>query len=487
MRYGIMLGLVLGFPLVALAEGSFVDVTSESGVKAAVEANYEKYPKWWMSGVNLVDLDGDGNLDLFLAAHGAGKAIALLGDGKGHFSVARGEWPTTEIHLACDINEDGKLDLQMTYQDGGAKWWTNQSTPGVLKFKDSGVTAQQGRANAMIDINVDGKVDWLHERPGVVFELGDGHGHFKPGGGLPIPQTRNEVNVHPVDLNGDGLIDLVVHWGRYDYEKGRSRIYLNRGQMRFEDATAQVGLHEDGLAIKGIGDVNQDGSMDLLVLENKRPEVYLNDGHGRFTRKAGAIKGIEQASHPNYVSWGLAAVVDIDNDGRPDVIWNGRNFLWLLKGAGDGTFQYMNKNWKIDDRSAATVDDGLCFGDIDGDGAIDVIGYSKIEDHRQIKVYRNALAQGNWLNVDLIGAAANACAAGAKIWVRDGQKLIAFEQVMILDSQSAHSYYALAPTQRHFGAGAAKTLDVTVEFYPSRKVIQRKGASVNTTLQVRED
>ena len=50
-----------------------------------------------------------------------------------------------------------------------------------------------------------------------------------------------------------------LHWGRYDYERGRSRVYLNDGKMNFADATQAAGLREDGLAIKGVGDVNEPG------------------------------------------------------------------------------------------------------------------------------------------------------------------------------------------------------------------------------------
>ena len=262
------------------ASGKFVDVTQTSGVGEALARHYERHPKWWLSGLNLVDLDGDGRLDLFFSAHGAGRSLALLNDGHGHFTEATGEYPPTEIHLATDVNEDGKLDLQMTWQDGGGKWWLNDSIPGRLSFRESNVSAGQARANALIDLNRDGKVDWLHERPGVSFEYGDGQGNFTPGGHLDVAPTRNEINVHPADFNADGFIDLAVHWGRYDYERGKSRVYLNDGKMNFTDVTVTAGLHEDGLAIKGVGDANQDGHLDLLVLEAGRPELYLNDGRG---------------------------------------------------------------------------------------------------------------------------------------------------------------------------------------------------------------
>lgn len=469
--------------------GGFRDITRESGVAEALARHYARYPKWWLSGLNLADLDGDGKLDLFFAAHGAGRSLAMLGDGKGHFIAAQGSYPPTEIHLACDVNEDGKVDLQMTYQDGGGKWWLNESTPGQLSFRETTCTAGQGRANALIDLNRDGKLDWLHERPGIAFEFGDGKGNFKAASHLEVANTRNEINVHPADLNGDGFIDFALHWGRYDFEKGRSRIYLNDGKMNFRDATAECGLAEEGLAIKGIGDVNQDGHLDLLVLENKRPEIYLNDGHGHFNKLAGAISGMEAATKPSYVSWGLAVVTDFDNDGIPDILWNGRNFLWCLRGTGGGHFTYVNKEWGIADYSAATVDDGLCFGDIDGDGKLDLVGYAPAgDDRRVVRVYHNELPAQNWLRVRPIGAPGNRAGAGAKIRITDAKtnKLLWFEQVMILNSQSSQSYYSTAETERHFGLGQLTQADVAVEFYPSGRKVEKKGATANTTVVMAE-
>src|SRR5438874_1795336 len=197
------LGLLTLFAMMAgpMRPAGFIDITDETGVAAAIERQYQKFPNWWLSGLNLIDLDGDGKLDLFLAAHGAGIAVALLNDGNGKFREPPGSWPPTEVHLPYDINEDGKLDLQMTWQDGGGRWWINESSPGRLAFRMSDLIAGQGRANAMIDINRDGKIDWLHENPGIVFELGDGSGGFKRAGNLEIGNTRNEINVHPVDLN----------------------------------------------------------------------------------------------------------------------------------------------------------------------------------------------------------------------------------------------------------------------------------------------
>src|SRR5262249_19038321 len=275
----------------------FIDRTRDGGLDAIVADKSAASPKWWLSGLHLVALDGDGHLDFFMSAHGGGGAVAALNDGKGHFKLAPGDYPTTEIHLAYDLDEDGLVDLTMTHQDGGSKWWLNRSRPGLLRFEPTRIErgTNTGRRQAIIDINRDGKADWLRGVPNVLtFDLADGLGGFTPAAGtLRVGDTaRAEVLCLPVDIDGDGLIDLLAEWGHYGHRKGHRRVYRNDGQGHFEDVTEACGLRGTDFAIKGVADVNQDGAPDLLVLEDLKPEVYLNDGTGKFTRKAGAIAGI---------------------------------------------------------------------------------------------------------------------------------------------------------------------------------------------------
>ncbi len=483
---------------------AFADVTASSGVDAILDADYLVSPKLWLSGIDLVDLDGDGKLDLFLSAHSQKGAAAGLGDGKGRFTYvdpAKATLPPSEIHMAYDINEDGLLDFQMTYNDGGGKWWLNHSMVGQANFLATRLDlgGGQARQNAMIDIDRDGKIDWLHEmgRGLTTWDKGDGKGDLvqtkKP---LLSTGWKDGPSMLPADLNGDGQVDMIMSMRGYEEEHtGRTRVFLNDGQMNFTESTKACGLSEGGLQIMGVGDFNRDGALDLICLENgKSVTVYINDGKANFTKLPDAVTGMEKATRPGDANWGLAVMTDLDNDGIGDVLMNGRSFLYVLRGTGGGHFTYMNKVWGIDDHSDAAVDAGLCFGDIDGDGALDILGFKRVRDRdqRRVKVYRNELPRQKWVNIRPVGLSGNKNAAGSKIRVyergglNDPQKLLAYEQVAIWARQVCHSYYSYTETERHFGLGTREAVDVSVEFYPSGKKVEAKGVQAGTTVSIQE-
>jgi len=104
---------------------------------------------------------------------------------------------------------------------------------------------------------------------------------------------------------------------------------------------------------------------------------------------------------------------------------------------------------------------------------------------RTLNVYRNDLAQQNWLNVRPVGPSGNAGAAGAKIhiYAADTNQLLWYEQVAQYDFQVATSYYGYGQTERHFGLRNRSAVDVVVEF-PDGTVRRINNVVANQTLLV---
>jgi hypothetical protein len=216
--------------------------------------------------------------------------------------------------------------------------------------------------------------------------------------------------------------------------------------------------------------------------------IYRNDGHGVFSLVADAVSGVASATL-TYSQWGTAVAADFDDDGIPDILMNGKYYLMLLRGTGDGHFVYMNDAWGITDVCPCSIDGGLAFGDIDGDGDLDVAGYANLDEPYQIKLYRNDNSPQNWLNVRPIGSRGNRGAAGAKIrlYASGTRQLVGYESVAIYCFQAAPSYYGRQVTERHFGLGTRSSVDVEVEFYPSGRITRQTAVNADNTIEVRED
>ena len=112
------------------------------------------------------------------------------------------------------------------------------------------------------------------------------------------------------DVDGDGLADLFFAGYGVD-----SRLYLNRGGWRFEDATATAGLELAGVLARGaaLADMDGDGDPDLVLTVHGAPNrLYLNDGTGRFARDTAARFEVSRAST-------TPAIADVDLDGDLDL------------------------------------------------------------------------------------------------------------------------------------------------------------------------
>lgn len=479
------------------AYAQFTDITNASGIATIINNRYAAFPDWWLSGIHYLDLDSDGDLDIFLSSHGGGPALAAVNNGQAQFSVASGSYPSTEVHLSHDTDEDGKLDLSMTYLDGGGQWWRNYSNASALDLRATSITTDgnSARTQLLADVNHDGRTDWIRSAPpGLRIDLGNGSGGFTMNSAsVTVAGTsfNENANVLPGDFDNDGDTDLLVMvGGGYDDTPGRTHYYRKDGALQWSVQTAGAGIPANGTVAKGIGDYDLDGDLDFIAIENKRlpPVIYRNDGNGVFARAANAVSGVS-AGTLTYSAWGTAVATDFDNDGVPDILMNGKYYLMLLRGTGGGNFAYMNSAWGITNVCACSIDGGLAFGDIDNDGDLDIGAYANVNEPYYMKIYRNVSPSRSWLRVRPVGNPGNRGATGARIrlYATGTTQLVGYESVGVYCFQAAPSYYGKAATERHFGLGSRITVDVEVQFHPSGRVVRQSSVAVNGVVEVRED
>ncbi|MDE3109341.1 MAG: CRTAC1 family protein [Acidobacteriota bacterium] len=152
-----------------------------------------------------------------------------------------------------------------------------------------------------------------------------------------------------IDYDQDGLFDLYLSNGAATrvYKPAhplRGALYRNNGDGTFTDVTEKAGVGAEGLFGMGVavGDYDNDGYPDLLILGYGRCILYHNNGNGTFTDVT------EKAGVANAGRWASSAAwFDYDNDGRLDLVianyidWSpDRNFWCGSHGPGMRSYCY---------------------------------------------------------------------------------------------------------------------------------------------------
>ena len=210
-----------------------------------------------------------------------------------------------------------------------------------------------------------------------------------------------------VDYDRDGHLDLIVanyvQWSpdtdiycsldgkaksycTPEAYKGTSvRLWHNRGDGIFEDATQKAGLFDSASKSLGVAilDANQDGWPDILISNDTQPnKLYINNGDGTFTEK-GIAAGIAY-NEDGVARAGMGVdAADYDRSGYPSVIITNfaNQMLSLYHNERNGLFVDEAPNSEIGRASLLTLGFGCFFFDYDLDGWLDVyVANGHIED-----------------------------------------------------------------------------------------------------------
>ena len=414
----------------------FVDVTESAGV------GHIGYGMGAATG----DYDNDGFLDLYVT--NVGRNVLYHNNGDGTFAdvtakagVDDGRWSTSAAFL--DYDNDGLLDLFVgNYVDFTAQGNKHCHAP----------TGEPDYCTPMAYRPVPSRL--FHNR---------GNGTF-----VDVTESSGigssygpALGVLCADFNGDGRTDIFVA-----NDTAANQLWVNQGAGTFRESALEAGVayNGDGRVKAGMGvtaeELDDDGTFTLLVTNLTREGATLFRGNGKGLFED--VTSHDGLATPTFGFTGFGTSwFDYDNDGRLDLfIANGAvTIVESLRGQpypyGQRNLLFHNEGQhrfsEVSDGAGPAfqridVGRGVAIGDVDNDGAVDVL---VTNNNGSVRLLHNEVgARQHWLEVRLVGTKSNRSGIGARVaLLRDG----AAPQWRRVHTDS--SYLSASDVRVHFGLG----------------------------------
>jgi hypothetical protein len=509
----------------------FDDITDQAGVAGRDGS--------WKTGVNMVDVNGDGKLDIYQCYSGKGdgdsrknqlfinqgldsRGVPIFKDEAESYNLADSSYSTQSYFF--DYDGDGDLDLLLVNEN--IKPLHDLDDAVIQKLKNT--TDSQACSKFYRNDN----------------------GHFKDvtkEAGLDMSTLSFGLSAAIADINCDGLPDIYLS---NDFSIP-DKMYINNGDGTFTDKMRNTLDHVSFFSMgNSVTDVNNDGlpdifTLDMLPEDNKRQKLlssvdnyeafninlrngfyyqymrnmlHINNGNGTFS-EIGQLAGISNTD------WSWAPLfADYDNDGWKDLfVTNGymRDFTnmdvikfnqeyfasingeiepkhvldmlnnmpssdvknYIFKNNGGINFTNNGVAWGVNIPSNSN---GAVYSDLDNDGNLDLV-INNI--NRSAFIYKNrGNPAKNYLSVKLVGAGKNTGGIGALVTVFNKGRQ------QVIEEMPSAGYLSSVSAQLHFGLGGDKKIDSVrvvwvggkqqvIKNVPANQLITLRQSEATTTYQ----
>lgn len=502
----------------------FEDITDRAGVRT----------KQWATGVAMVDINGDGYLDIYVSVSGPPGSTArdranllFINNGNRTFTESAAKYGIADTGFTTqaaflDYDRDGCLDLFLLENS------PQDFSRGGLTTHPSGMRGQTpGSYNQLYHNNCNGTFTNVSAKARILKEAGYGLG------------------VVAADVNRDGWPDIYVS----NDITANDVLYINDHDGTFTDAAARSLKHTSyaGMGVD-IADFNNDGWPDIAQVDMMPHELSRRKQMSGFTsydnlleaRRAGfrddysenslqlsngitntgdvVFSEIARLAGVAATDWSWSALfADFDNDGHKDLFISngypkavndldyqtamfavrrsgsetarktGLDILkrlyaydesnYLFRNAGDLTFTDVTARWGMKRPSFSY---GAAYADLDNDGKLDLV-VNNID--APAFIYQNVQATDDthhYLSVELEGEGQNRRGVGATVVLTAGG------QTQYVYQSPVRGFMSSMDDRAHFGLGAATRIDSLQVFWPDGRYQRLTGLAVDRSIVVKQ-
>jgi enediyne biosynthesis protein E4 len=477
----------------------FEDVTEKAGVAG---------PPGWKTGVTMADVNGDGRLDIYVAAvkylSMNGRNMLYINNGDGTFTdraaalgIDHAGYSTQSAFF--DYDSDGDLDLFLlshsthTEREIGSptKRDVRNATAGGRLYRNDGARFTDVSATANIyggiegyglgvvvsDLNLDGCPDVYvandFQEQDFLYRNTCTGSFTETIGTATAHSSRFSMGVDAADVNNDGLPDLVVgdmlpeqesilktsasseSWNLFNLrvragyhpQYARNTLQINRGNGVFSDVGFQAGVAAtDWTWSLLFADLDNDGLKDLFVT-------------------SGIFRRPNDLDYINYVGnetvqASLARGITKENLSLLRQMPTVPIINHAYRNDGDLRFTDMATAWGL---SRTGYSNGAAYADLDNDGALDLIVNNY---NAPASIFRSRVRERTghgWLRVALRGDGRNTAGVGTKVTiVRKGIR-------QYLEQSPTRGFQSSVDQRLHFGLGADSLIDSVIVVWPDRR------------------